>query len=216
MVYCLSVVEKLILALLAQLDRVFGYEPKGRGFESLIARHVGMDFASFLLFRKMSRSVRLFVCKRTHDGSRSLPTFCEQVPYGARGFSGQPSALQWTLLHSDFSFSEKSVITLRHPSFFAKGHARFACSFASALTTALGRYQPFACERLTAQGVFRSAFRIATDFACSDFLFYKKSVTRSNASSSFAKCHARFACSFASALTTALGCCQSQCSLIFA
>ena len=25
-------------ALLAQLDRVFGYEPKGRGFESLTAR----------------------------------------------------------------------------------------------------------------------------------------------------------------------------------
>ena len=27
-------------ALLAQLDRVFGYEPKGQGFESLQARHV--------------------------------------------------------------------------------------------------------------------------------------------------------------------------------
>ena len=26
-------------ALLAQLDRVFGYEPKGQGFESLAARH---------------------------------------------------------------------------------------------------------------------------------------------------------------------------------
>ncbi len=25
--------------LVAQLDRVFGYEPKGRGFESLQARH---------------------------------------------------------------------------------------------------------------------------------------------------------------------------------
>ncbi len=24
----------------AQLDRVFGYEPKGRGFESLLAYHV--------------------------------------------------------------------------------------------------------------------------------------------------------------------------------
>ena len=24
----------------AQLDRVFGYEPKGRGFESLRARHI--------------------------------------------------------------------------------------------------------------------------------------------------------------------------------
>ena len=27
-------------ALLAQLDRVFGYEPKGQGFESLRAHHV--------------------------------------------------------------------------------------------------------------------------------------------------------------------------------
>ena len=31
--------SKRIYALLAQLDRVFGYEPKGQGFESLAARH---------------------------------------------------------------------------------------------------------------------------------------------------------------------------------
>ncbi len=30
---------------LAQLDRAFGYGPKGRGFESLKARHVGAKFA---------------------------------------------------------------------------------------------------------------------------------------------------------------------------
>ena len=39
-------------ALLAQLDRVFGYEPKGQGFESLAAHHrngvpVGMPFLFF-------------------------------------------------------------------------------------------------------------------------------------------------------------------------
>ena len=28
----------------AQLDRVFGYEPKGRGFESLLARHQNQGF----------------------------------------------------------------------------------------------------------------------------------------------------------------------------
>ena len=28
------------LAPLAQLDRAFGYEPKGQGFESLMARHI--------------------------------------------------------------------------------------------------------------------------------------------------------------------------------
>ena len=30
-----------------------------------------------LLFRKKPRSTRLFGCKRPHDGSLSLPTFCE-------------------------------------------------------------------------------------------------------------------------------------------
>ena len=31
--------QKIEYALLAQLDRVFGYEPKGQGFESLRAHH---------------------------------------------------------------------------------------------------------------------------------------------------------------------------------
>ncbi|GEM_PF-4919997 len=31
--------KALLYAPLAQPDRVFGYEPKGRGFESLTARH---------------------------------------------------------------------------------------------------------------------------------------------------------------------------------
>ena len=34
-------------AAVAQLDRVFGYEPKGRGFESLQPYHVVADFVSF-------------------------------------------------------------------------------------------------------------------------------------------------------------------------
>ena len=33
-----------------------------------------------LLFRKKSRSARLFVCKRTRDGSQSLPTFHDIAP----------------------------------------------------------------------------------------------------------------------------------------
>ena len=63
-----------------------------RGFKSHHLRHVGMDFApfrffyfiknqsyapSFLLIRKKARSARLFACKRTHNGSLSLPPFCE-------------------------------------------------------------------------------------------------------------------------------------------
>ena len=38
-------------ALVAQLDRVFGYEPKGQGFESLAARQKRKyRFSSVLLF----------------------------------------------------------------------------------------------------------------------------------------------------------------------
>ena len=49
---------------------------------------ISHNASSFLLYRKKARSVRLFVCKRTHDGSRSLPPFCEDAPYGAGVFSG--------------------------------------------------------------------------------------------------------------------------------
>ena len=35
------VAEQDVFALVAQLDRVFGYEPKGRGFESLRAHQFG-------------------------------------------------------------------------------------------------------------------------------------------------------------------------------
>ena len=68
---------------------MFGYEPKGQGFESLAARHVVTDFVSFVTafllkkpsfthavvppFRNRSRSSRLFGCKRPHDGFVSLP-----------------------------------------------------------------------------------------------------------------------------------------------
>ena len=52
-----STKRMIAFALLAQLDRVFGYEPKGQGFESLAARHakslVILDikgFRGFFLF----------------------------------------------------------------------------------------------------------------------------------------------------------------------
>ena len=44
---------------------------------------MGSLHPSFLLFREKSRSVRLLVCKRTHDGSQSLSTFHEYT-CGAR------------------------------------------------------------------------------------------------------------------------------------
>ena len=34
---------------------------------------------SFLLIRKKARSAHLFACKRAHDGSQSLPPFCESA-----------------------------------------------------------------------------------------------------------------------------------------
>ena len=68
----------------AQLDRVFDYESKGRGFESLRARHVVVDYVlfatTFLLkshrlthavappFRKKSRSAHLLSLKRPRNG----------------------------------------------------------------------------------------------------------------------------------------------------
>ena len=61
------------------------------GFESPSLRHVGAKLvllrfslqekhptaSLLLLFRKKSRSAYLFGCKRPHDGSLSLPAFCE-------------------------------------------------------------------------------------------------------------------------------------------
>ena len=43
----LYVSQKAPHALVAQLDRVFGYEPKGRGFESLPARQKSCNDAAF-------------------------------------------------------------------------------------------------------------------------------------------------------------------------
>ncbi len=54
-------------ALLAQLDRVFGYEPKGQGFESLAARHkktveiirVSAVFAFSWVFRLIKKAHKI-------------------------------------------------------------------------------------------------------------------------------------------------------------
>ena len=48
----------------------------------IFAKAAGALIPLRLLFRKKSRSARLFGCKRPHDGSLSLPTFCE-----LRGFN---------------------------------------------------------------------------------------------------------------------------------
>ena len=63
-----------------------------------------------------------------------------------------PTTSEQSPLCSDFFFAygKKEVIRpLPCSSFSAKGHARLACSVASALTTVRGRYHPFAgaCDR---------------------------------------------------------------------
>ena len=61
---CVIIVIVAINALLAQLDRVFGYEPKGQGFESLTARHIRSAQNRFYLFGTL-----LFLRKiLTYDG----------------------------------------------------------------------------------------------------------------------------------------------------
>ena len=76
-------------ALVAQLDRVTGYEPVGRGFESLPARHVVADFISFattFLFPGQSRlslipslllSPKSFACANLSGGPmKTQHRFC--------------------------------------------------------------------------------------------------------------------------------------------
>lgn len=62
-IFVLNVLSYLMFVrnvLVAQLDRVFGYEPKGRGFESLQAHHVGAKFA--LLRFSMQKNIRPLPC----------------------------------------------------------------------------------------------------------------------------------------------------------
>ncbi len=61
--FVLSYFSELLCALLAQLDRVTGYEPVGQGFESLTARHIGASDISLLRF--FIRSLHAF----SHDGA---------------------------------------------------------------------------------------------------------------------------------------------------
>ncbi len=82
-------------------------------------------------FRGVAQVVACLVRDQEAAGSSpATPTTSEQSP-----------------LCSDFflAYGKKEVIRpLPCSSFSAKGHARLACSVASALTTARGRYHPFA------------------------------------------------------------------------
>lgn len=65
--------------------------PRRNGLRSIpifLCRKISHNTASFLLSRKNARSVHLFACKRTHDGSQALPPFCEKVPVAQMVQSG--------------------------------------------------------------------------------------------------------------------------------
>ena len=103
--------------LVAQLDRVFGYEPKGRGFESLQAHHVGTDFAPFRFFYAEKSVTRAVVPPFSQKGTlgspvrlqaRSLTAHCRYHLF-ARAPAAQIS--QW------FGFPNKRNIPLRHVPF---------------------------------------------------------------------------------------------------
>ena len=104
-----------------------------------------------LLFRKKSRLLWLFACKRAHNAAAALPTFCGAAPVPF-GISKSKNGKQLSLLHlkvrqvlvacRDFFKSRRRLTDCR--SFSAKSHACSGCSLASALTTPPRRYQLFA------------------------------------------------------------------------
>ena len=72
-------------AAVAQLDRVFGYEPKGRGFESLQPYHVGAKYA---LLRRLFMPVA-----KKMSSARSFAPPLQTGPAGCRIFFGNKTQL---------------------------------------------------------------------------------------------------------------------------
>ena len=79
-----------------------------------------------LLSRKRSRLLWRCPCKRGHDASAALPTFCECA---LRGIEGGRDSSWWRVSRrskvrfAPFFFVKKNIRLLRCSSFLAKGHA---------------------------------------------------------------------------------------------
>ena len=95
-------------ALVAQLDRVFGYEPKGRGFESLLA------------YQKKTNICKMFVFFLCHEGIRKgcpqlLPKTHEKTHENHFRHSAQPIFFcvlsQW---HNLLSVPCPMILSLLH------------------------------------------------------------------------------------------------------
>ena len=127
------------------------------GFKSRHSHHVGMDYAPFKIpsqmagdfsyrfvippFRKKSRLLRLCPCKRGHDASALLPTFCgmregsNSLLKNTGDFFVSPLHVGTSYARSDFLWNKKSVTRFTVPPFPQKITLRLRCSLASALTT---------------------------------------------------------------------------------
>ena len=113
------------------------------GLPHIFAKNTASLYRLPLLFRKRSRSRRLFGCKRPHNAFGSLPTFlrlCLRHEY----LYGSALSCRNGLRSIPIFLCRKISHMLRHSSFFAKGHIRVGYSVASALITTLAHYQPFA------------------------------------------------------------------------
>ena len=159
------------------VGRALASHVRGQGFESPHLHHVA---ASLLVRRvfciktrlhligcrsffarvpgtgKKARSAHLFGCKRPHDGSLSLPPFCNSAPHGAIGIIFERfSHVGASKACSDFLCEYKKSVACAVAAPLShvcpervKRHARLTCSVVNALTTARCRYHLFAIPRL--------------------------------------------------------------------
>lgn len=93
-----------------------------------------------------------------------------------------------------------------------KGHARVACSLASARTTALARYQPFSVRSAPLALIHGADFPF---YRLLLYLLRKPRLHLSGCRSSSAKSHARLGCSVASALADASLSLPAFCGITF-
>ena len=129
-----------------------------------------------------------------------------------RGFeSRQPSHVgaKSALLRLFFQNSRRCAPLLLLPE---KGHARVACSLASALTTALARYQPFSVKSAPLALIHGADFPF---YRLPLYLLRKPRLHLSGCRSSSAKSHARLGCSVASALADASLSLPAFCGITF-
>ena len=126
-------------------------------------------------------------------------------------FSFSPATSEQSPLCSDYFFQNSRryapLLLLSE-----KGHTRVACSLASALTTALARYQPFSVKSAPLALIHGADFPF---YRLPLYLLRKPRLHLSGCRSSSAKSHARLGCSVASALADASLSLPAFCGITF-